>query len=179
MSVLLLFVRVWWLLAVVTVNHVATAGELRVEDLKDPAKVTLALQNKLDQKAAHQMERFVSSAVKAISSKRYGAAVKAWAEASLIQPNSANLVMLVESTLREIGSGSDIAVTAKRRETSLPIMLQFYESAIVAEKALPVLGGSLNEVLNDYDCLKTFVERKQNSKNCRPLIWSGVVGPIR
>jgi hypothetical protein len=62
--------------------------------------------------------------------------------ATLIQPNAANLAMVAESILREVGTGVDAAHAEKRRSPALPAALEFLSMALVSEQIKPVLGGT-------------------------------------
>jgi hypothetical protein len=153
----------------------AFASPLTIDDLKDGAKVSAAVQRKLSFADARQMQMFVAEATTATRQRRYGPAFKAWVAAALIQPNAANLAMASETMLREIGSGTGGVNAVKRRKAALPMILKLYGSALVSEKVAPMLGGVIAGLVADHDCLTDYVEKAIVTKTCRPLRWSGAV----
>jgi hypothetical protein len=153
----------------------ANSSELRISDLKNTEKVSTALTHRLSHKQALEHQAFVNEAIQAGQSKRYGPAYKAWGAATLIQPNAANLAMMAESLLREVGLSTDPAHAGKRRLTVLPEAFRFFTMALASEQIKPVLGQSKRLVVAQHACLKDYIEKNVASPDCEPLTWSGAL----
>jgi hypothetical protein len=147
----------------------------RAADLRNPQAVLAFLQVKPSAEEAKLMQAEVQAARNAAKAKRYDPAYKAWAHAALIQPNSANLASMAETSLRALGVSGDAAYAAERRNATLPDTLQLYEVALTSEKAVPVLGAAKAQVVADHACLKVYLEKKMTNRGCRPLLWSRAV----
>ncbi len=170
-----LFARGACVAAFLMIAASASGTELQMSDLKNPEKISVALAHDLTYKEAMSHQAFVTEAIQAGQAKRYGPAYKAWGAASLIQPNAANLAMMAESMLREVGISTDPAHAEKRRSTALPASLQFFAMALASEQIKPVLGASKKHVIAQQACLKDYLEKSIASPNCEPLMWSGAV----
>jgi hypothetical protein len=170
-----LFARGTCVAAFLLIAGGASGTELQMSDLKNLDKVSAALANDLTYKQAMSHQAFVNEAIQAGQSERYGPAYKAWGAATLIQPNAANLAMMAESMLREVGMSTDAAHAEKRRSTVLPASLQFFAMALASEQIKPVLGESKKYVIGQQACIKDYLEKSVASPSCEPLIWSGVV----
>ncbi len=168
------YVRILPLIAGLCASPQIHAAELAIGDLKHPDRVVAAMQNQqLSAAQAKAIKLAIAQGSAAFSAKRYGAAYKAWGFAALTLPNSANLVMMAESELREIGAGTQEGNKAARRKAALPEILALYESARAAEKAKPMLGNVALVVEAHHACLKAYLATQIVTPGCGPLIWSG------
>jgi hypothetical protein len=170
-----MFAKCVYVAAFLMIAACANGSELRMSDLKNTEKISAALAHQLTYKQAMSHQAFVDEAIQAGQSKRYGPAYKAWGAATLIQPNAANLAMMGESMLREVGISTDPAHAEKRRLTILPAALQLFVMSLASEQIKPVLGKSKTHVVAQQACLKDYLEKSIASPNCESLIWSGVV----
>lgn len=128
----------------------------------------MANRNALDAQAA---QAFFQQGVQSKQQRRWGPALKSFAESALRKPSAPSLVEYAEAHLRLLGEvRAQESGDAPYTQRDLTFAERLYRSALAAEAVLPELSAQQREqTRRNADCLAEYLRSGSAQQACEPL----------